>query len=640
MTPSTQSWLNGDFSVQYPLFTELEKPVVRDFDPANQERIQEWSGIGDYPRRPVLFRTLSAHQRHVDDRSVSIALFGWAAWPASDNQGSTPGESMHLGTLARTLEQSDPAQLFPRLRGDFCVAYLTTEQERTKHLYVYRSLTCSYPLYYVVADGVLHCATRPALLLPHRVTLDDIIDLDVLSAIATGGQVPPGDSCFRGLRRLRGGSLLTATRDRWAVRTIDDFRIHPDCSNESLDAIGERLRGALAGSTVRQAVPEDRTAILLSGGLDSAVTCYEWRKHSPDLHAFHLVRPEIDALRDEPTIAAAIAAQLDVGITELDARPLFDAESLRIPANLGAQYPYSHVPSLVPLWRLGKHLLEQKFCVLVGGFLADNLFEGDWRYDHVRALGVRKSRPWTYPRAVWALLGNNVSVSLAECMTVVHRAATSHPEPSVSPDVRRLDVIGPWISRAARRQAASTAEARWASFPSLEGVAPGTRKVYRSVVTTLESERGAGFYADFANITGVRIASPFSDREVIELCLSLSPHHRYQIDRGLVVSKLALRAAYRQELPLVASRAAHALQGSVAQRYAHEAAPLLTSLLGEDSILSDLGITDPIGLRTTLENPRTFRQNAPFFMFAAGVELWLRNFTARAPGERCEVHRG
>jgi asparagine synthase (glutamine-hydrolysing) len=198
--------------------------------------------------------------------------------------------------------------LLPRLRGDFML--LLWDGERDSGLLV-RDQTAGRALVHASSGGRLLFASEISHLLalmPATPAPDPVSMAHWLNVSA-----PPGDrTLYRGVQRLPAGHLLRLDRGGirasryWTPRYRGTLR-------GSRDELATGLREVLTEAVRRRLMPEDRTGVLLSGGLDSSsVAAVAMRLVDPELRprtAYSAVFPRHPST-DESGLIASLARDL------------------------------------------------------------------------------------------------------------------------------------------------------------------------------------------------------------------------------------------------------------------------------------------------------------------------------------------
>ena len=230
------------------------------------------------------------------------------------------GADAALGQLLAIGYERWGSALVERLRGPFALVAWDADRGR--------GLLAQDPLggrsLFTFRDAArLFFATEVALLLAlldHRPGLDEL----ALAHHLVDHSVPDGRMLYEGVRRLGGGRQLELSeagqveRMHWSPRYEQPLQA-------PRAALADRLRQRVVAA-VADAVPTDqRTAILLSGGLDSSVVAGAAATRAPGVRALAATFPAEPDL-DERAWAQRVAKHLDLPLTEV---PIDRREPLR-----------------------------------------------------------------------------------------------------------------------------------------------------------------------------------------------------------------------------------------------------------------------------------------------------------------------
>ncbi len=219
--------------------------------------------------------------------------------------------------LARLLDRSREKAL-DGLRAQFAVAWIDGDS-----LLIARDRCGEKPLFWRRSgDRVLFASTLDSL---HALApFSREIDREALSLYLSWGFVPAPWTIFAGVRKLRAGEWLRATR----AGAVDFGRLAPAPAHDAVDETEApaALRAALADAArIRLESSDVAVGVFLSGGLDSLAVAAVLRDRGP-LRTF-TVRSH-DAKSDETDDARRVAAALGVSHQIIDAPPV-DADSWR-----------------------------------------------------------------------------------------------------------------------------------------------------------------------------------------------------------------------------------------------------------------------------------------------------------------------
>gem|GEM_PF-6183968 len=550
-----------------------------------------------------------------------VTFSGWIDLPGDERGGDA--------SVERHMDQHGVAAL-ARVRGDFVVAYVSPCADR---LVLYRSLTSLRPLYYRVRAGRVSWATDPASLVDgpeHRTICDPVLT----TAIAADMDVPADLSWFPGVFRLPAGSCLTVRSDRWEVQVIDDFALDVPLRSD-LRVTAATLRRAVRQSVEQVGAP-GRVGVWLSGGLDSAVVALEARDAGMDVLPLYAAW-DLPAYASEDQSARAVAQHLGVELAVIEGSATLapGGPYLRSAERAGTPLSHGSGPFYV---RTGEVLSAADATLLLTGFGADQLFVPPYG-NPFRLCGIRALDPTYLGTPLWhQRIGrpNTAREALPRRIRDAVREATGQqpltfsglPTQPAGPTAW----MNPELVQAALAMQTAGMRAHFQSFLRLRGTADPSHAPYDTFLsylgakTAINSLTFESYSAGLYDRQRLRVAAPFLQRQVVEHCLRLPVPHRHRMFRGHPVSKVALRWAYKDDLPLTTiSRLEKVNYGLVDEVYLMNNIATVREALGQHSVLAGLGIVDPAELERVLALPSwQLRRQAKHLVTAAGLEMWLR----------------
>jgi len=120
-------------------------------------------------------------------------------------------------------------------------------------------------LHYVVFPNGFAFASSVRCLL----TLPDLqrrVDESALFRFFSTGHIIPSSSIFHDIKRVRPGSIISCTREKINIKTVDQFHFTP-----TREAEPDELKQCLQNSIKKRLISDKPVGILLSGGLDSSI---------------------------------------------------------------------------------------------------------------------------------------------------------------------------------------------------------------------------------------------------------------------------------------------------------------------------------------------------------------------------------
>ncbi|HEX6102395.1 MAG TPA: asparagine synthase-related protein [Alphaproteobacteria bacterium] len=220
------------------LVREMARRLTLQLDHRIEVRADADAVLGRYG---APFHHGTAFSRHPSDAVIAGLI-------DSDRSGPIAAEGLNLEGLRH------PFALACRRRGTWTLAV---------------DRIATIPVYYAQVDGVLLFASEVKALLAHS-ALGREIDEQALAMFLACGHLIADQTLFRSVRRLRGGHALTV--DHAGSVAIERYwRFRPGLRAGELGPaeLERRLGDGLAEATARMLGDPDRTALLLSGGIDS-----------------------------------------------------------------------------------------------------------------------------------------------------------------------------------------------------------------------------------------------------------------------------------------------------------------------------------------------------------------------------------
>lgn len=518
------------------------------------------------------------------------------------------------------------------LRGEFVVFHAAG---RGDELTIFRSLTCLRPVYYSASRAGIAWSTdsREARPCTARSFEPDPV---LVAALASDLDLPADASWDRVVSRLPAGEALILSRTGWRAARIDDFALRTPL-RQSLRQSARQLRDAVHAA-VEYVTRDHKIAVWLSGGLDSGVIAYEARAMGRVVLPMYAAW-DLPAYHSEDLAAEALAAHIGSPLTRLDGSRTIQPGGDYLSAAKSWLTPLTH--GSYPFYAMTADVLRRDdTSLLVTGFGADQLFVPPYG-NPFRLCGLRSLDPTYLGTPLW-----HQRIGHGPCTRPLsQRLAEAASERWGRLPLRFNDLpVGPqppgeWMNRELRAEALQlerTGRRRhFEAFLELAGDVDSSRAPndiflsYLGAKTALNSltfeSYSAGRYAPL----GIRVAAPFLDRRIVELCLRLPVAHRHQMHRGHPVSKVALRWAYHEYLPLsTISRLEKVNYGLVDEVFLLNNRDAARDILGPSSYLARLGVVEPGGVKRTLALPPwQLRREAKHLVTAMALEGWLQAHT-------------
>ena len=172
------------------------------------------------------------------------------------------------------------------LRGEFAFSILDRRKET---IYLFRDRLGVQTLYYAIVNGMLVYSSNLGKILAYpgvKATLDRE---GACELFGMGPARTPGKTPFKGIYELLPGSYLMynergcQTITYWKLET----KRHTELEEDTVEESRELLRQGL-----KEALPKEDVAVLLSGGLDSSYLAQLYREEKGRVHTYSLDFPE------------------------------------------------------------------------------------------------------------------------------------------------------------------------------------------------------------------------------------------------------------------------------------------------------------------------------------------------------------
>jgi asparagine synthase (glutamine-hydrolysing) len=296
-----------------------------------------------------------------------------------------------------------------RLNGMFAIALW---DDRRRRLLIYRDRLGEKPLYFVRNGGRLLFASEIKAILRDP-TVDRSVDLEALYDYLSFQYNPRRETIFRGIMRLKPGTMLAVTADGVTERVYWEIPVEADAPR-SEDEYLETLRELLRDSVRRRLLSEVPLGAFLSGGIDSSVVV--------GLMTEALARPvqtfsigfKVPGGYDESEHAARVARHFGADHHTLVVESM-DVERLLPQTVYSLDEPVADFAA-IPTF-LVSEFARQHVKVVLTGEGADELFAG---YDHYRvaAMLARYQRLPVAVRRVLSSLGGAAPPRIEKALAV------------------------------------------------------------------------------------------------------------------------------------------------------------------------------------------------------------------------------
>lgn len=536
------------------------------------------------------------------------------------------GGSSPPAALQDLVDQLGPAAL-PRIDGEYIIAYASPERQE---MLIFRSVTCPLMLYYRRLGGRFLWATNPLFLFSEgRPALHDV-NADALPALVLRLRDAPAESVYRDIATLPPGNVLRIADGSASTHVLSDFDLD-DNRGLPLESAANRLKEHVHRAVTTCLAPAGSMAVAFSGGIDSAVVCHEVVGLGRPVQPIHWTARGGRVPGSETEAARTVSASLGLSLREVDVSPALRPHG---------QYLQCHDDCYLPHNLLGPELGLARASAgtssMYWGAFADQLFESQvpsllsW---HPLSVGS----VWrAIPQVLLAVPGTPGSLGLLMSLFQGFRRPCRGLLPRHE---ARAEGVGAWLSDDAREWAircltrafqarrdqydASTAAGRQSASSAL---------TYVAIKDSIDAQTNNAIHYDVMLPYGLMPVFPFLHRPLIEFCLSLSHQHKVQMYMNVPVRKVVLRYAYAPYLPrpTVSSELSSSLL-AFAQEFCRNNIDTVGELLGDGSLLQQMGVIDGRGLAATLAEERLYTMDSGPLLDACVAELWLNRLVA-SPG--------
>lgn len=399
-----------------------------------------------------------------------------------------------------------------RWLGDYAIAAVSPARDR---LLVARGVTGVRACFHT-AIGALECVSDDLALLTRLRPGGGGVPTEAVAEYLRHGQlVSPTLTFHRGVMRVPAAHTLIVMRD--GTHRLSRHWEHPTPaprSARSEEEVAEEFHEVL-GRAVRDRLRAPKTALLLSGGLDSPALAVAARRVAPEV-GIHACTVSWSSLLADPEVGFArqVAERLGLALEVIERSP---------EEGLGASAPFTTpepMPAVEPgLWRSQSALLAARAPVVLNGEGADAILRPTPLLTQIGAEGLgRTASAW---RAYRRAFGARPWIGLRASLGLEGRAQRSHS--GSAPAWLRPEV---------------------AERVPLERAAPVKHPRAEAVRALLDPTWDAACWLDDPVMSGAEVVVllPFMDPRVIRFCFSLPVVPWTQ-------RKFLLRRAMRGHLP-------------------------------------------------------------------------------------------
>lgn len=527
------------------------------------------------------------------------------------------------------------------LRGDFVLAHVPLQGDTVR---LYRSVNSLTPLFWSDEREGVAWSADPAQLLGRRPRRSDV-DRDVLPMLIAERGMPDDRSWFRGISRLPAGSLLILdSQGNCRVEEFDSLNPHhtPPCTiDEAAEGITERLAQACR----RMLAHEDSAVLLLSGGVDSAAVAQEVGRLGLRATGMHFTLDSFPGFDEDRVVAETVsrACGLAWAPYEMSRHARTGGDYLSIP-DTGA-LPQTHVP----LQGIGAAVEQAEAAgatFVLSGLLADQVFAHDVQRGLFGVLGPALLDPRVAGEPIWQLVSNAVRSSsvggaqapastaarLTAAVRYLRRLVSADPASALPERNTIIHPVGLTDQAAHQVGQALEDQAKHAARILRRAMPPGRarRRLPRGITSLFmlqQSLNTANLQAAWLNYALPKhrfIATPFTDRDLIEYAMALPDRHRLGFTDGLLADKFALRLAYAsQRLPAsVGHRMQQARIDSISALHVSRNFDTCRDLLTRESLLCRWGVLSEEFVSGL--NPARVHRNGEEIARYCVIESWLK----------------
>jgi asparagine synthase (glutamine-hydrolysing) len=448
------------------------------------------------------------------------------------------------------------------------------------------------------------------------------VDSDFTRTYLRIGYVPSPGTAFKGIQKLKPGTLWEIDVDTGAVREETFYRLKPAALDSlSDDDVIERLRELLNASVRRHLMADVPTGLFLSGGLDSSALVVFANHHGAPPKTFSMGFSSSDE-GDETKFAAAVArragnenVRIDLGPANLrDLDPIVDA----------LEEPLAD-SAVLPLWYLcGGTATHVK--VALSGEGGDEVLGGYARYFWGPV--VDDLRPVLMPRAakVRELTARMPSRSLGP-FNLARRASKLADTIGLSAPARYLSWFDMFGADERRNLVGEGEDHAAACYQSMFDDArdldldPVQRLQYVDFRTMLLDN--LLMKADKISMAhGLEVRVPFLDRSLVEFGLGLPVRHKV----GLMRNKRVLRDLLEPHLGVqIARRPKRGFEIPVDRWFRESDTEPLRAQLRDGALVNELGFS-PRAIQSLLDRHLGGEDVGRKLFSLAALERWAQRF--------------
>lgn len=420
------------------------------------------------------------------------------------------------------------------IRGSFAFALI---EPVNAQVHLVRDIFGLCPLFYHRAPHTLTIASNSTAL---RSALKDRPDYNTLmmADFVSNSLIEREDTYFEGVLRVPAAHIVSFSPDntrKYAYWTLSNI----PHNHEPVDA-AMTFRQIFDKATAN-CVVEDKTALMLSGGLDSSAIAAAWRasdRSDAPLPAYALTYRETKGWSDEQHLmAVADRTKVDLVNVSSDAHNPLEDMDFWLESTDGPYLGPGHSVST----RLLKFAREAGYGIVLSGHGGDEIVSyGTGRVNEL-AMERRWLKVWRETRGLARLYKQNRFLVFARYLShykALRPALRLLAKRTAGPKVINMDFLHPHIRDRAD-------ESRYQSRRASHWLTHSERMLHEEVLSQPLQPASLEVYSLCSRAVGVETRMPFYDRELLELSVALPSH--WKLRDGY--SRFILRAAMRDRLP-------------------------------------------------------------------------------------------
>ncbi|WP_175548614.1 asparagine synthase-related protein [Mangrovactinospora gilvigrisea] len=507
---------------------------------------------------------------------------------------------------------------FPSIEGEFCAAHVDRNGETAT---LYRSITSPWPLYYRLTSNALVWSTDPTFTYP-RDEIGKFIDSDSLPSLLFQSRY---DSYMRDVSLVEPGQAVELTPTGLRKTYLDQIYLQ-NPTGASIDEVARDLEEHVSRA-VGSLGQQGRTAVALSGGIDSSVVLSEAVRHSRDISAYHFTMQQSD-VRADLASARQAAKEYSANLVEVDLSDLTGPDGAYVLCGKECVAYHPHLGPERALLRAAADSSHSPVSMLTG-LLSDDLFGG-------AAADCISFNPLSLD-TVW----NGARRLIAARSRFGRRIARSVARGIMRPSFGILPITLPYLETFGGSLIPDEAREE-AVLHSLDSAKKVEERLHGGQVQFSRSDR---LRASALSVVALEMNSlvigsaiqereipsssawlmPFADRRLVEYCLSIPHEYRSGEVMGDRIEKLIWRYAFLSRAPKAAVRQQLGNVINIANNaFVENNVGPISSILNSDSLLHAAGALDGNEAVKVLRNPILRANYGSGLLQAYRMECWLR----------------